>query len=102
MNNRIQLLTSTPVLRAVLYGIMGLTGAGAVVAGVIDPTTLNSWVDRAPAIAATLGSILALANIHPQPTPAGTMPPQATPTPAPAQQDPTAEYAARLLADHRE
>ena len=65
--NKLSILSQTPVLRALIYGIVGIVGVVGIVTGAIDVDGLNSWVDRVPSIAATAASVLALANIHPTP-----------------------------------
>lgn len=65
--NKLSILSQTPVLRALIYAIVGIVGVVGIVTGAIDVDGLNSWVDRVPSIAATAASVLALANIHPTP-----------------------------------
>lgn len=63
--NKIALLSTTPVLRAVIYALVGIAGVVGIITGMADPGTVGTWVDHVPSIAATVASVLALANIHP-------------------------------------
>lgn len=93
--NKLSILSQTPVLRALIYGIVGIVGVIGIVTGAIDVDGLNSWVDRVPSIAATAASVLALANIHP--TPAAAV---GDATGKHSVTDPTAAYVARLREMH--
>nr|DAX92416.1 MAG TPA: hypothetical protein [Caudoviricetes sp.] len=96
--SKLSILSQTPVLRALIYAIVGIVGVIGIVTGAIDVDGLNSWVDRVPSIAATAASVLALANIHPTPAAAAAVGEgehgkhSAT--------DPTAAYVARLREMH--
>lgn len=96
--NKLSILSRTPVLRALIYGIVGIVGVIGIVTGAIDVDGLNSWVDRVPSIAATAASVLALANIHP--TPAANAAAVGDATGKHSVTDPTAAYAARLREMH--
>lgn len=94
--SKLSILSQTPVLRALIYAIVGIVGVVGIVTGAIDVDGLNSWVDRVPSIAATAASVLALANIHPTPVAAvgeGAHGKHSV-------TDPTAAYAARLREMH--
>lgn len=99
--SKLSILSQTPVLRALIYAIVGIVGVIGIVTGAIDVDGLNSWVDRVPSIAATAASVLALANIHPTPVAAAAV--------SEANEgahgkhsaaDPTAAYVARLREMH--
>lgn len=93
--NKLSILSQTPVLRALIYAIVGIVGMIGIVTGAIDVDGLNSWLDRVPSIAATAASVLALANIHPTPAAAvGDAIGKHSVT------DPTAAYVARLREMH--
>ena len=94
--NKLSILSQTPVLRALIYGIVGIVGVIGIVTGAIDVDGLNSWVDRVPSIAATAASVLALANIHPTPVAAVGEGVHGKHSAA----DPTAAYEARLREMH--
>lgn len=96
--NKLSLLSQTPVLRALIYAIVGIVGASGIVTGAIDVDGLNSWVDRVPSIAATAASVLALANIHP--TPKAAVAAVGDATGKHSVTDPTAAYVARLREMH--
>lgn len=92
---KIQLLGSTPVLRAIIYAAVGIVGVAALITGAIDADSLQTWLERVPAIAATIGSVLALANMAPHQQSL----PQATPTPV--EQPRVDDYAAMIQAQFR-
>lgn len=96
--NKLSILSQTPVLRALIYAIVGIVGVVGIVTGAIDVDGLNSWVDRVPSIAATAASVLALANIHPTPVAAAAVGEGAHGKHAVT--DPTAAYEARLREMH--
>ena len=96
--NKLSILSQTPVLRALIYAIVGIVGVVGIVTGAIDVDGLNSWVDRVPSIAATAASVLALANIHP--TPAAVAAVGEGVHGKHAVNDPTAAYVARLKEMH--
>lgn len=97
--NKLSILSRTPVLRALIYAIVGIVGVIGIVTGAIDIDGLNSWVDRVPSIAATAASVLALANIHP--TPAAAAVGDADEVHGKhSVADPTAAYASRLREMH--
>ncbi|APT85310.1 hypothetical protein [Corynebacterium aquilae] len=102
--NKVELLSSTPVLRAAIYVVVGLVGIGALIAGAIDADGLTSWLNRVPAIAASVASVLALANLHsPVAAFAGTTQPEPEPEPegnTPPALSPMEEYRARLMDAH--
>lgn len=97
--NKLSILSQTPVLRALIYGIVGIVGVVGIVTGAIDVDGLNSWVDRVPSIAATAASVLALANIHPTPKAAVAAVGEGVHGKHSAT-DPTAAYVARLREMH--
>nr|DAV85930.1 MAG TPA: hypothetical protein [Caudoviricetes sp.] len=96
--NKLSILSQTPVLRALIYAIVGIVGVIGIVTGAIDVDGLNSWVDRVPSIAATAASVLALANIRPTPKAAAVG--DADGGGKHSVTDPTAAYAARLREMH--
>lgn len=96
--SKLSILSQTPVLRALIYAIVGIVGIVGIVTGAIDVDGLNSWVDRVPSIAATAASVLALANIHPTPKAAVAAVGEANGKHAVT--DPTAAYEARLREMH--
>lgn len=96
--NKLSILSQTPVLRALIYAIVGIVGVIGIVTGAIDVDGLNSWVDRVPSIAATAASVLALANIHP--TPKAAVAAVGDATGKHSVTDPTAAYVARLREMH--
>lgn len=96
--NKLSILSQTPVLRAMIYAIVGIVGVVGIVTGAIDVDGLNSWVDRVPSIAATAASVLALANIHPTPVSAAAVGEGVHGKHSVT--DPTAAYAARLREMH--
>lgn len=96
--NKLSILSQTPVLRALIYAIVGIVGVIGIVTGAIDIDGLNSWVDRVPSIAATAASVLALANIHP--TPAAAVGDENGGYGKHSVTDPTAAYVARLREMH--
>lgn len=98
--NKLSILSQTPVLRALIYGIVGIVGVIGIVTGVIDVDGLNSWVDRVPSIAATAASVLALANIHPTPVAAAAVSEANEGHGKHSATDPTAAYVARLREMH--
>nr|DAY05019.1 MAG TPA: hypothetical protein [Caudoviricetes sp.] len=95
--NKLSILSQTPVLRALIYAIVGIVGVVGIVTGAIDVDGLNSWVDRVPSIAATAASVLALANIHPTPVAAAAV---GEANGKHAVTDPTAAYEAHLREMH--
>lgn len=95
--SKLSILSQTPVLRALIYAIVGIVGAIGIVTGAIDVDGLNSWVDRVPSIAATVASVLALANIHPTPVAAAAV---GEANGKHSVTDPTAAYEARLRDMH--
>lgn len=96
--NKLSILSQTPVLRALIYAIVGIVGVIGIVTGAIDVDGLNSWVDRVPSIAATAASVLALANIHP--TPKAAVAAVDDENGKHSVTDPTAAYVARLREMH--
>jgi hypothetical protein len=96
--SKLSILSQTPVLRALIYGIVGIVGVVGIVTGAIDVDGLNSWVDRVPSIAATAASVLALANIHPAPKAVAAVGDGAHGKHSVT--DPTAAYVARLREMH--
>lgn len=98
--NKLSILSQTPVLRALIYAIVGVVGVVGIVTGAIDVDGLNSWVDRVPSIAATAASVLALANIHPTPVAAAAAAVGEGVHGKHSVTDPTAAYAARLKELH--
>lgn len=97
--NKLSILSQTPVLRALIYAIVGIVGVVGIITGAIDVDGLNSWVDRVPSIAATAASVLALANIHPTPAAAVAAVGEGVHGKH-SVTDPTAAYAARLKELH--
>lgn len=98
--NKLSILSQTPVLRALIYAIVGIVGVAGIVTGAIDVDGLNSWVDRVPSIAATAASVLALANIHPTPAAAAAVSEANEGHGKHSVADPTAAYVARLREMH--
>lgn len=96
--SKLSILSQTPVLRALIYAIVGIVGVVGIVTGAIDVDGLNSWVDRVPSIAATAASVLALANIHPTPAAAAAV--GEGEHGKHSVTDPTAAYVARLKELH--
>lgn len=80
-----KLLADARALRLVVYAVTAVLGAAAVIAGISTPVEVETWLDKAPAVAGTIASILAMVNLTPKET---------TP-PAPVV-DPMAEYARKL------
>lgn len=97
--SKLSILGQTPVLRALIYAIVGIVGVIGIVTGAIDVDGLNSWVDRVPSIAATAASVLALANIHPTPKAAAAAVGEGVHGKH-SVTDPTAAYVARLREMH--
>ena len=95
--NKLSILSQTPVLRALIYAIVGIVGIVGIITGAIDIDGLNSWVDRVPSIAATAASVLALANIHPTPVAVAAV---GDANGKHSVTDPTAAYVARLREIH--
>lgn len=78
-----KLLADARALRLVVYAVTAVLGAAAVIAGISTPVEVETWLDKAPAVAGTIASILAMANLTPR-------------EPKPELPDPTGEYARRL------
>lgn len=78
-----KILADNRALRFLIYAVTALIGVGTISSGLSTPADVEAWLEKAPSIAATLTSILAMVNLTPRET-------------TPELPNPTAEYARRL------